>query len=229
MLALYCKAGAQAHLQFYFDVGENNVSDGLFVRNTCRTGYRYFRYSIEAGVQFDLAGNSLNTFSGFELKGISNFVLHNFPFDLKGFYMLNRISALLYETNWGFRMATKGRGHFSAEVGTNIKCYNLSSYASKAFHLNNERQLREKLHLTYSFAFYLKPLSYSWNVGFSVTTVDYFVIDQPTNPVFNLQLTCPIRTALNLDVSVWYKQAGIFNINANYFGCFIRGGLTWTI
>ena len=38
----------------------------------------------------------------------------------------------------------------------------------------------------YRLSYYLKPADDKWNVCLSVTNIDYFVINQETNPVLNL-------------------------------------------
>jgi hypothetical protein len=37
------------------------------------------------------------------------------------------------------------------------------------------------------------------------------------------------KSNLTLYLDTWYKQSGVFNINANYFGYFFRGGVKWDI
>ena len=221
---------AQENVQTYFDIGENNVSEGIYIKNTYRGIYQYSKYKVEAGIQLDLLSNNPNTLTGFDVLGSREFMIENFLFEVKGFFMLNRFSDLMHETNWGFRIATKNLNYFLFELGANSRTYALNNSFKEEYNLSKSNcKLNENFNLTYVITAYLKPQDYNWNVGFSCTNVDYYVINQSTNPVFNMQILYKLKSNLLLNLSAWYKQAGIFNINANYFGYFFRGGLSWKI
>lgn len=73
------------------------------------------------------------------------------------------------------------------------------------------------------------PHNHNWNLGLTITNIDYYTINQSTNPIFNLQMKYDLKPNLSVRIDSWYKQAGIFNIYANYFGYFFRGGVKWEI
>ena len=221
---------AQIKLQSYIDIGENNVSEGVFVKNVYRSTYQYQKYNVEAGMQFDLISNNPNTFTGLDIIGSREFLIRDFSFDIKGFFMLNRFSDLQYETNWGVRIETRKLEHFLFELGTNLRTYTINSTAREEYNIDKSNsKLNENFNLMYVISAYLNPQNNDWNVGLSCTNVDYYIINQSTNPVFNLQMTYKLKSNLTLYLDTWYKQAGIFNINANYFGYFFRGGVIWEI
>lgn len=221
---------AQIKLQSFIDIGENNVSEAVFIKNVYRGSYQYQKYNVEAGMQFDLKSINPNTLTGLDIIGSREFIIKDFPFDIKGFFMLNRFSDLLYETNWGIRLETRKFEHFLYEIGTNFKTYTINSEAREENDTDLvDSKLRENFNLLYVVTAYLKPHNYDWNVGLSFTNADYYIINQSTNPVFNLQLTYNLKPNLSLYLHSWYKQAGVFNINANYFGYFFRGGVIWEI
>lgn len=230
MLIAISEARAQVQLETYFDVGSNNVSEGVFIKNVYRGNYQYQKYSIESGLQFDWLSNNPNTLTGFDIIGSREFSVNNFPFDVKGFFMLNRFSDIAHETNWGVQLETKKLDHFIFALGTNFKSYKINSNAREDYNISKSNStLDENFNLIYLLSAYLKPHNYNWNIGVSITNIDYYIINQSTNPVFNLQGKCKVKTQLNLFIEAWYKQAGILNINANYFGYFFRGGIKWEI
>lgn len=221
---------AQIALQSYFDVGENNVSEGVFVKNLLRGSYVFQKYSVETGMQFDLHSNNPNAISGFDIIGTRELSIKDFPFDVKGFFILNRFSDVLYETNWGFRIETRRFRHFLFELGTAFRTNTVTKAAREEYDiLQSDSKIRENFNLIYSFEAYLKPRVNDWNVGLSVTNIDYYLVNQSTNPLFNLQATWRLKSRMTLYLETWYKQAGIFNISADYFGYFFRGGLKWEI
>ena len=221
---------AQMNLQSYIDIGENNVSEGVFIKNVYRGCYQYQKYSVEAGMQFDIISNNPNTLTGLDIIGTREFFVKDFPFDVKGFFMLNRFSDLLYETNWGVRIETRKFEHFLFELGTNFRTYIINSAAREEYNINRANsKLNENVNLMYLITGYLKPHGNDWNIGLSITNIDYYVINQITNPVFNVQMNYKLKPNLALYMEAWYKQAGMFNINANYFGYFFRGGIKWNV
>ena len=144
--------------------------------------------------------------------------------------MLNRFSDIFYENNWGVRIANKYYRHFIYELGINNKTYVVNSSAREEYDIDKaNNKLHENFNLIYMVSVFLKPPDNKWNVGISCTNIDYYIINQSTNPVFNLQLKYKLKSNLNLFLDSWYKQAGMLNINANYFGYFFRGGIKWEI
>jgi hypothetical protein len=216
--------------QTYADVGSNNVSEGTFIKNSYRAHYQYQKYSLESGLQFDWLSNNPNTLSGFDLLGAREFSIKNFPFDVQGFFMLNRFSDLACETNWGIKAETHKFDHFRIVLGTNFKSYKINSDARETYNISkSDSKLTENFNLLYRASVYLKPHAHHWNLGLSITNIDYYIINQSTNPVFNIQGLYKAKPKLNLFMEAWYKQAGMLNISANYFGYFFRGGVTWEI
>ncbi|MDP3436395.1 MAG: hypothetical protein Q8S04_04070 [Bacteroidales bacterium] len=221
---------AQIILKSYFDIGENNASEGVFVKSVYRVNYQYLKFNIETGMQFNLISNNPNTITGLDILGSTDFLVRKFPLSAKGYFMLNRFSDLMYETNWGVGIETRKFEHFLFELGTNFKTYRFNSGAINKYNISKDKsKLRENFNLRYVISAYLKPHYNDWNLGLSCTNVDYYVINQSTNPVFNFQTTFKIKSNLTVYLDLWYKQAGMLNINAYYFGYFFRGGVIWKI
>jgi hypothetical protein len=232
LLILTSANGVEAQILFksYIDIGKNNTSGGVFIKNAYRSSYQYQKFNIDTGIQLDLLSNNPNTLTGFDIIGLREFSMRDFPFDVKGFFMLNRFSNFMHETNWGVRIETKKFEHFIFEMGTNFKTYSINSAAREEYNIEmSDSKLRENFNLLYLITAYLKPKDSDWNVGLSCTNVDHYIINQSTNPVFNLQMKYKLKSNLSLYMDTWYKQAGVFNINANYFGYFFRGGVIWQI
>jgi len=230
ILTSFYGVNAQLVLQTFIDIGEHNASGGVYMKNIYRSSYQYHRYIFEAGMQLDIISNNPNALTGIDITGSRGFLFKDFPFDIKGFFMLNRFSDLMYETNWGARIGTRKPEHFLFELGTNFKTYTINSIAREEYNINKvDSKLRENFNLIYTITAYLKPQNKDWNAGLSCTNIDYYIINQSTNPVFNLQMKYKIKPNLTVYLDSWFKQAGIFNIYANYFGYFIRGGLKWEL
>jgi len=217
---------AQINLHSYLEIGKNNTLNEVYIKNAYRGGYQFREFDLEAGIQFDIQSNNPNTLTGIDIIGSGKFSIKDFPFDVKAFFILNRFSDLLYETNLGLRIETKKLEHFVFGVGTNFKTYSINSGARETYNIDKANsKIHENLGLLYLITAYLKPHHNVWNIGLSCTNIDFFLINQPSNPVFNLQMKYKPKSNLSLHFDSWYKQAGMLNIYANYFGYFFRGGI----
>ena len=219
-------AEAQVQVEAYGDIGENNVSEGAFIKSVFRAGYEYDQYRFMGGVQLDLYSSNPNLLSGFDITTSRNFLIKDYPVNLKGYYILNRFSDLMYETNWGLRLASKKYDRFALEIGSNFKTYTINANGRAEHGIAKEDcKLREFFNLTYLISGYVMPHNHNWNLGLTITNIDYYTINQSTNPIFNLQMKYDLKPNLSVPIDSWYKQAGIFNIYTNYFGYFFRGGV----
>ena len=226
LIGLFYGVNAQFAIHPYIDVGDHNASEGGYVRNAVRANYPFQKYFFAGGLQFDIISANTNTLTGVDFLAGRNFIVQNTPFYVNGFWMLNRFSDLMYETNWGGRIGSQKLPHFLVEFGVNFKTYRINSSARDQFGIpKSDSRLSENFNLTYQMAYYVKPHSSDWNIRLLCANVDYYLINQSTNPLFSLQGWCKITPRLTICADTWYKQAGVFNFYANYFGYFFRGGI----
>ena len=217
---------AQAQMSVYADIGENNVSDGLFVKTAGLASYQFGKYSLETGFQFDLLSNNENFFSGNNIMASREFLIKDFPLEIQSFFVWTLYSNVLRETNWGILLNIK-RNHFVMSVGTNFRTYAYTQKAIEQYGLDDNTKIHENFNLMYLFSYYLKPLDNQWNIGLSVTNIDHFIINQETNPIFNLRALYKVSPPINLFIESWYKSAGAFNLSVNSFGYNFRTGIIW--
>jgi hypothetical protein len=221
---------AQLGVQSYLDAGKNNVSEGVYLKSALRADYGLEDYHFETGIQFDLIHNNPKVLSAFDFVGGRNLAIKEFPIDVKAFFLLNRFSDLLHEINWGLRAGTIKFEHWNLELGTNSKTYVINRGVRERFGLENSRnRVTEALDLTYLVTYLLMPHENDWNVGLSLTNVDYFLVNQSTNPSFKLLSYYKPIPKLTVNLSARYHQAAIFNIYSSHFGFIIRGGARWEI
>jgi hypothetical protein len=183
---------------------------------------------LEAGFQTDLKNNKFG-FSGYTLNASRILKIREIPLELRGFCTWTYPSEILEETNWGAFLKMRQK-HFEMTIGTNFRSYNLRQKAIKDFEINTKKTtVHEIYNIMYSFSYYIKPSDDIWNIGLSVTNIDHFIINQETNPVFNLTGLYRISSPVSLYIQGWYKCAGVTNLELNHFGFFFRTGITWNI
>jgi hypothetical protein len=219
---------AQIHLSLFTDAGKNNVSDGFYMELASCGAFQFQTNTIEVGGQFDVVSNKENRSPGFFLEYSKEFKIYKFPLEAQGFFLYNRFSALLYETNWGIVLESHQK-HFVYKLGTNFRTYAHSKKAIEKYEIENHKKIHENFNLMYTLTYFIKPLGHKWNIGLTLTDFDYFIINQETNPVFNLQARYCVTQNLTLFMESWYKSAGALNLSVNPFGFFFRTGVIWEI
>lgn len=221
-------ASAQPHMSYYMDLGQNNISDGLYVKSVVQGGYNFNKYQVETGFQFNLKSYNNRFFSGYYLGGGRKFLINKFEFSLQGLFVYAPYLDTFRETNWGiiFKM---NRQHFRMRFGTNFRTYSITRNTSNSTVPEENIKLHENWNIMYSFSYYFMKEDRKWNIGLNITNIDYFLIYQETNPVYNVMASYRISEPLKIYLQPWYQNSGSFNLNVNYFGFFVRAGVVWSI
>jgi hypothetical protein len=219
---------AQLQTIRYVDAGQNVVSDGFYLKMGTFANYQFGKNNIAAGLQTNIISNNNKVVSGYSIKATRELMIYSFPIEIQGLFILSPFSDIIKETNWGILFGTY-RDHFVVKIGTNFRTYAYTQQALKAYDFETNTRIHENWNPMYSLNYYINPIDNKWNIGLAVTNIDHFVINQDTNPVFNLQITYKPSQPLNLLFESWYKSAGAFNLNVNYFGFFFRTGIIWNI
>lgn len=228
MLAVSQKLDAQLYLTTFNDFGRTNVSGGLFVRTAVSAQYQLGKTTLGYGNLFNLKNHTPIFFSGAKVNLSRAIEIKGRIYEAMAFFMYNPYSRHILETNWGLALNTNAR-HFSYLLGTNFRTSHLTMKVLEDYGINSNTRLREKWNLMYLIGYNLKPYENRWNTGVSLTNVDYFFINQDTNPMLSLNAKYRLSVPLTLYMETWYKTAGVFNISADSFGIFFRTGLRWEI
>jgi len=219
---------AQFLFSSYIDAGENNVSDGLYVKTSVLGAYQFASTKIEAGSQFDLKSASSNFYTGTNLKVSQEFMIKGFQFEIQGLLLYNTFSDLIHESDLGIQVNIERR-HFTYKLGTEFRTYHITQEAFEKYYIESNKKLHENWNLMYLVGYNLNPIDDIWNIGISITNIDHFIINQETNPMIYLQGKYKVSLPLTLFAESWYKSAGALNISANYFGFFFRAGVLWEL
>lgn len=217
---------AQSGLTFYTDAARNCVSGGLYARSALLGQYNFGKYQLKSGLQSNLINGNNIFLSGFRVEGAREFKIKNTLLELSGFRLWTAYSEIMQEINYACVFTIIGK-HFDIQIGTNFRTYSLRRNTSENSYNGNDAKIHENFNIMYSFGYNLKPSYCRWNAGVTLTNVDYFLINQETNPYVNLKGYYKVSSPLCLFAEVWYKNAGVTNISSNYFGFVIRGGVQW--
>ncbi len=218
---------AQPGLTIYTEASKNCVSDGLFIRTGLFGYYTIGKYQLKAGLQNNLVNGNNIFLSGYRIDGSREFKIKSTVLGIHGFWLWTSAFRILQETNSGCALSMN-RPHFDMLIGTNFRTYSFRRNALKVYENGDDAtKIHENFNMMYLFGYNLKPSRNKWNVGVTLTNIDYFMINQETNPYVNLKGYYKVSPSVCLFAEGWYKDAGVTNISSNYFGFVIRGGVQW--
>jgi hypothetical protein len=215
-------------LPTYAELGHNNISDGLLIKTAFLPTAEVGKWTAQAGLRFDIISNNEDVLSGISLLGARNFMIRSFPLEVQGLYVRAGYYNVIHETNWGLFLRTYGK-HIKAGLGTNFRTLALNNSETENLADSVITKIHEDWNLMYLFSYYIKPLDHKWNISLSVTNFDYFDITQETNPVFKIAGFCDLGPGVTMFIDAAYENAGLVNINLEYFGFYIKAGVIWKI
>ena len=219
---------ASLRIPAYIELGHNNISDGIFLRTAFMPTYEFGKYSVQAGVRFDIVSNNENVLSGLSLMGSRSFMIKNFPLNVKGFFIRTEYSGVIHENKWGL-LLNAGTKHFRFGLGTNFRTLALDKEEAENLNDTLNTKIHENWNMLYLISYYIKPTGSKWNVDLSITNLDYFNISQETNPIIKIGATYNLSSPVTIFIDSGYESAGIINMNIEYFGFFFKTGIIWNI
>jgi hypothetical protein len=220
---------AQPSLTIYADASKNILSEATTLRSVIIGAYQFGNSQVEAAFRTNLTNGNNTVMSGYFINGSREFRIKNFPFSVNGFWLWIAPSAILKETDYGCFISMK-QEHFEMKLGTNFRTYSLRKKAIDEYNIENgETKIHENFNMMYYLTCNLRPSRSRWNVGLTLTDMDYFLINQETNPYMNVHFSYRVSSPVCLFAEAWYKNAGFLNMSSNYFGYAIKIGLTWKI
>ena len=218
---------AQPGFTIYTDLGENNVSGGLFIKSATMGHIKSGKNRLETGFEINLKNNNHVLFSGYTINASRFFLIKSHPIELQGFCTWAYNSQLLRETNLGALLNMK-RSRFEMKIGTNFRTYAFRNQVIMDYGIDKSSvRIHENFNIMYLFVYYFKKADDHWNIGLTVTNIDRFTINQETNPELSLRGLYKPGSQISLYAESWYKTAGAPNLAINHFGIFIRTGIIW--
>ncbi|MDA3928046.1 MAG: hypothetical protein PF541_03750 [Prolixibacteraceae bacterium] len=228
LLAIGILSMAQAYVSVQTEVGRNQVSNGSYINLSGIGAYNFKGNILSVGLQNSSLSTSTNIITDYFIAASKDLQVKKKPFQLELYFLQSNFSSIIRETNWGLKAKIE-REHYELTIGNNFKTYAYSKQAQNNYSITENTRIHENWNLLYTYTYYLKPVQNEWNVSATICNYDHFIIYQPTNPIFNLKGKYELAIPIELFAELWYKSVGVFNLNVNYFGYFIRGGIVWRI
>lgn len=219
---------AQLTTSFITDIGQNNISEGLFISSAGLVKYKIQKTTIESACQFNILNNTNQIVPAFKGLVSHDFLIKKFPITVNAFFLFNNFSELLFEYNYGMLTHFK-RNHFTYKLGTNFRTYAISKTAIETYQIHSDESFHENWNLMYAFVYSLNPKSDKYNLSLAISNFDYFIINQESNPMIYVNGVYNLNNQIQFLGEIWLKSSGAFNLSVNYFGFFVRTGILWKI
>lgn len=220
----------QITLSDYYTVGSNSVSEGFYFQDNILAKYKLRKFELGAGVQLTAGHSDQQLFSGFFLKGATILFAERFPVLTSLIFLRKPYSKLLSENNFCLTVQHRWK-HLELILGNNIRMWTLSRTRMRQLGVLDATDLNitEYRNLMYRLTWYLKPSGSKWNLSFSLTDFDDFLIQRGTNPLLSCGFVKVLESDLELFTELWYQGAGMFNLQADHFGFYLKTGIRWQL
>ena len=218
---------AQPGINIYTELGQNNISQRLYIKSAALGNYNFGNNILSTGIQIELDKNNKISASGCTINASRYITLQRMVLELQGFFTMTELSEIIHETNWGILLNIR-RNHFEIAIGSNFKTYSFSGQARRVYNIMNDAvSINEAFNIIYSFRYNVKPFDNKWNIGWAITDIDYFQFSQETNPIFKLNGYLKFTDKMSINAALSYELAGFTNFAFGYFGLNLKTGLTW--
>jgi hypothetical protein len=193
------------------------------------SSYRYDRVMADGGLALLPSKNREPLWQGIYLQGGYALRMKKRPLPIQAKYLWNKVSTEIHEMNLAIT-ADYSLDHWYFLLGNNYRWYGFKkSYRESNGFSREDAIIKEPWNLLYTISFRVFPPGHNWNIAGSITNTDFFIMAQETNPMFNLKGTFSPKPGVDLFLESWYKSAGLFNIQVDYYGFFFRFGFLWNI
>jgi hypothetical protein len=220
---------AQFIMEGQLDLGNNNLSGGLYLQFSDLGYYEQNYWGCQAGYQLGLVQPQDVFFNSWFVNAYGKIPLGKIKLNLGGEYLWTAFSPDMREINW-IVIASTSLKHWRFSLGNNSRIYRLSRKTARTdLNTDPDGRIIEGGNLMYSAGFAIKPPENKWNLTISITNFDHFIKQQETNPMAFMRFDYKLNEPLSLYSELWYKSTGFFNIRINYFGTFIRTGILWRL
>jgi len=220
---------SQPSVMSYIEAGQNNIFSRGYFSHSILSSYDLNHDSFNAGMIYSFGGDRENYFGGYSLGYTRSFSVFKQSFAATGYYLWVPFSHELRQTNWCLAL-NYNLPHFRFTLGNNYRTYRFSkAFIRSDANPSGDYRIIEPGNFIYSFQYRIKREDNIWNLMFSLTNNDYFMIEQETNPMILMKGTYKFMDNLTSFMDAGYKSAGLLCIKVDYFGYFFRLGLKWDI
>jgi hypothetical protein len=225
---IYCNnTKSQTQIESSFIFGQNQAKSKDYLNFDICPSYQFDKWNFGIGTELALIKPDNSIINASKIDVEREIAIKNHNIKIYGGFYHKPFSKYMRELDFVIKLSTE-TGHFKGTIGNNSRIWRLSNEAMSQWALadsSNVKSKKEWRNLIYNFAFYLKDLDNKWNIGVGITNYDSFFFNHETEPMLFSNYENKLSEILSLHVGLWFQQAGFANLQAQYYGFYIKGGL----
>jgi len=222
---------ARGQLQFESALtsGQNQTKPEGFLNMAVCPAYEINNWTLGAGAELAILNPQNTIIDAWKLNAERKITLRKHNFKLYGGFYYRPFSEYMRELNFVLTFKTEA-GHFRGLIGNNSRIWRLSGKALEQWpeaDSTGTTMKKEWRNFVYDFSIYLKKTGQPWNIGVGISNTNGFIFNQETTPMLFGRYENELSESLQLYAECWLQQAGFANLQAQYYGFFVKGGLIW--
>lgn len=231
-IIISCSFGlhAQFRVQNHFDGGITQMTAGGFMSNSTFLDYTIQKTTFKIGTRLDIVNpiEDHHLISGFHFEIMQKLPVEKVEISFSLLFFSHFFSSWIHEHNTALSGALKTK-HIELKTGIHFRMLYLPKGVGDLSESYDHRTIFELWNIMYHFKYFIKPIDSKWNVAVGISNMDYFVINQTSNPMGLLFGSFELNPQLRFFGEYRLFNAGVMNISANYFGSLFRTGVIWNI
>ncbi|MCR5050181.1 MAG: hypothetical protein K6A36_03765 [Paludibacteraceae bacterium] len=130
----------------------------------------------------------------------------------------NRVNDFTAALGVGYRM-----DYVSVTLG--LYCRVLDNWDRSWY--NDETYITEPFNLLYRIQVFCRPQNNIWNLSFMFSNVDDYQMERMWQPLFSVGTWYDVTDRFRINMAAQCKPAGMFHLDATFYGATLRAGLTY--
>lgn len=222
-------ASGQLKIESFLLSGQSQIKSEGYMNIAVCPDYEINNWTFGAGAEFALLNPQNTMLNAWCLGAEKKLMLKNQELIISGDLFCSPFSEYIHELNLVFEIKTEFP-HLKLMLGNNSRIYRLTAEALERWPgvdsagANIKKEWRNFL---YNFSYRIKADESKWNLGFGISNTSGFFFNQETTPMLFSRYENKLNESIQLFAECWFQQAGFANLQAQYFGFFVKGGLVW--
>jgi hypothetical protein len=228
LLLLGCtiNLSGQPGMKLYNELATNSMSGELIFKTAVLARFQIGNNKVETGFRADLK-NDLKTGLSASLLKVSRLInTRRHQVEFTGYILNTPFSYFVSEKDFGIITNIRLK-RLSVSTGIDFKSFEFNKAALRDQQgRNSKTRINESWNLLYSFEYSFISRE-KLNLTVALSDFDDFSVSQMINPAICLSTSYTVRNNVSFILVSGLKSAGMMNTNLNYFGTYIKTGLTW--
>ncbi len=220
------QAQSQIQIESGCTTGHNQTRDHLYLNPIIAANWQHNDYRLSSGVQFQAADHGHSILKVIKLSGDVRIHVFGDSISIGTGVWYRPFSEYISEYNAVFWLKHE-RPHLLLVAGNNSRFYKLTNKGESLW--PESPMVKEWRNLLYEAGLKLRSKPEPWNITAGISNSNGWLFQQETNFMLYLRGDYNLSKKLKSHLSWWYQPAGSMNLQSDYFGFYLTGGLTWQI